>query len=94
MTVRVAESCGTLATVTDALTREELARTALACPPFSLALRLAEWVGDSRELTSTSPSFLAKLILWMFPQVRICGWRLIAYDLTARSPLCQVEGLV
>jgi serine/threonine-protein kinase len=41
-----------------------------------------------------SPSFLAKLILRMFPQVRICGWRLIAYDLTARCPLCQVEGLV
>lgn len=41
-----------------------------------------------------SPSFLAKLILWMFPQVRICGWRLVAYDLTARCPLCQVEGLV
>ena len=54
MTARVAESCGTLATVTDALTREELARTALACPPFTLAIRLAEWVGDSRELTSTS----------------------------------------
>ena len=53
MTARVAESCGTLATVTDALTREELARTALACPPFTLAIRLAEWVGDSRELTST-----------------------------------------
>jgi hypothetical protein len=41
-----------------------------------------------------SPSFLAKLILRMFPQVRICGWRLIAYDLTARCPPCQVEGLV
>ena len=41
-----------------------------------------------------SPSFLAKLILRVFPQVRICGWRLIAYDLTARCPLCQVEGLV
>jgi hypothetical protein len=54
ITARVAESCGTLATVTDALTREELARTALACPPFVLAIRLAEWVGDSRELTSTS----------------------------------------
>ena len=43
---------------------------------------------------AASPSFLAKLILRMFPQVRICGWRLIAYDLTARCPLCQVEGLV
>ena len=53
MTVRMAESCGTLATVTDALTRGT-GRTALACPPFSLAIRLAGWVGDSRELTSTS----------------------------------------
>jgi hypothetical protein len=50
--------------------------------------------GQQQPGPSPSPTFLAKLILRMFPQVRICGWRLIAYDLTARCPLCQVEGLV
>jgi hypothetical protein len=54
MTARAAESCGTIAAMTDVMTREELARTALDCPAFTLAIRLAEWVGGSRELTSTS----------------------------------------
>src|SRR5260370_34414602 len=41
-----------------------------------------------------SPSFLAKLILGVFPQVRACAVRLIAYDLTAGCPAPESEVLV
>ena len=45
-------------------------------------------------MAAPSPSFLAKLILGVFPQVRACAVRLIAYDLTAGCPAPESEGLV
>ncbi|MGH3290866.1 MAG: hypothetical protein ACRDP7_03580 [Trebonia sp.] len=39
--------------MTDVMTPEEVAGAALACPPLVRAIRLAEWVGGSRELTGT-----------------------------------------
>ena len=41
-----------------------------------------------------SPSFLAKLILWLFAQVRLCAGWLGAYDLTAGCPALESEDLM
>lgn len=32
---------------------KELAEAALACQPLSQALKLAEWIGDGKEITGT-----------------------------------------
>ncbi|MGD0246954.1 MAG: hypothetical protein ABSB59_42410, partial [Streptosporangiaceae bacterium] len=61
--------------------------------PDMLVLRPLAGTDEEVAAVFPSPSFLAKLILWLFAQVRLCAGWLGAYDLTAGCPALESEDL-